>query len=293
MTIQINTSLVRRLIDAQFPEYTHLPIRAVPEQGNDNRTFRLGDQHSIRLPSNSSYASAVAKEATALKSIKPVFSLDVPDVVAMGQPSEDYPLPWSIRRWIDGVTWQTTEVKDKRALAKSLGGILKELRAIPTLPTLFAGQHSFYRGCHPSAYSDEVIKSLGILNDTELTQQCLRIWQRGLTTVWTHDPVWFHGDIAVGNVLMNEQNITALIDFGTCGVGDPACDYAIAWTYFDAETRAHFREAIEIDDGTWQRAKAWALWKALVSLTGLSAPDTHGIQKRALKEICDEGVSID
>lgn len=288
MELKIDKSLVQKLIAQQFPDLSELPVSPIKKQGHDNRTFRLGDELTIRLPSQPSYADAVQKEATALAALKNRLSVETPAVFAMGEPSDDYPLPWSIRRWIEGITWEETNIPDKCALADALGTILVELRSIPVDIDLYAGKHSFYRGCHPSVYGDEVVKSLNILNDPAKTQQCLNIWQKGMASVWAEGPVWFHGDVAVGNVLMVGGKVSALIDFGTCGVGDPACDFAIAWTYFGADERHQFREAIKVDDGTWYRARAWALWKALVCLTGLSGPDTNGIQARALSEILRE-----
>lgn len=74
-----------------------------------------------------------------------------------------------------------------------------------------------------------------------------------------------HGDVAVGNLLVAEGRLSAVIDFGVLGVGDPACDYVLAWTYFDTEDAQTFKEALNCDDATWQRAKGWSLWKALIS----------------------------
>ena len=51
-------------------------------------------------------------------------------------------------------------------------------------------------------------------------------------------PVWFHGDIADGNLLVRDGVLSAVIDFGTSGVGDPACDLVVAWTFFSGEGRA-------------------------------------------------------
>lgn len=280
----IDGSLVRTLIAQQFPELSHLPVRPVRKQGHDNRTFRLGDELSVRLPSSPSYADAVEKEATALATLRNL-SVQTPEIVALGEPSDDYPLPWSIRRWLPGTTWEEADVLDRVGLAKALGELLVELRSLPADVGLYAGRHSFFRGCHPSVYGDEVATSLSLLKGKAEAERCLKIWQEGMRSVWTDLPVWFHGDLAVGNVLMTGEKVSALIDFGACGVGDPACDYAIAWTYFDADERQHFRASIEVDEGTWRRAKSWALWKALASLAGSSAPDTNGIQARALGEI--------
>lgn len=285
MNATIDTVLVQTLIADQFPQLRGLPVVPITKQGHDNRTFRLGEELSVRLPSHPSYADAVHKEAIALKALEGRLSVKIPTVFGLGKPSAEFPMPWSVRHWIAGETWEDTQVLDKGALAQDLGQRLVELRSVPADISLSAGKHSFFRGCHPSVYGDKVVESLRRLGDPSKTEKCLDIWQHGMVSVWSNDPVWFHGDISVGNVLVKDNAVSALIDFGTCGVGDPACDLAIAWTYFTANARQVFRGAVNVDDGTWHRAKAWALWKALASLTGLSAPDTNGVQARALREV--------
>ncbi|WP_371169055.1 aminoglycoside phosphotransferase family protein [Aliiroseovarius sp. 2305UL8-7] len=286
----INTRLVRRLISQQFPNFSELPIQPVVKQGHDNRTFRLGERLSVRLPSTASYADAVQKEATVLTSIGRHFSIQVPEVCALGQPSDDFPLPWSIRRWLPGGTLEETQIVNQASLARALGDILVELRSLPADTAFLAGRHSFFRGCHLKVYHDEVMMCLSRMDDALSRRRCLEIWNDGLKAAWSNPPVWFHGDLAVGNILINEDKISALIDFGICGVGDPSCDLAIAWTYFDADTRRIFKDSAKVDDGTWSRGRCWALWKALISLNGLSSPDLGGVHTRALNELLDEAL---
>jgi len=51
LPVEISASLVRRLIAAQFPQWADLPVTPAMPQGWDNRTFRLGAELSVRLPS--------------------------------------------------------------------------------------------------------------------------------------------------------------------------------------------------------------------------------------------------
>jgi aminoglycoside phosphotransferase (APT) family kinase protein len=286
--IQIDIPLAQSLIASQFPQFSHLPITPVPNQGWDNRTFRLGEALTLRLPANPSYAEAVQKEARALTALSPHLSLALPEVIALGEASAAYPLPWSIRRWIKGETLDQSPVKDRLTFAKSLATTLSDLRAAPTIPGLAAGKHSFFRGCHPSHYADEVAICLNALETQIDTKRCEQIWQSGMTSTWDTDPVWFHGDIASGNLLLQNGQLTALIDFGTCGTGDPACDLTMAWTYFTAEERQIFKTALGLDEATWTRARSWALWKALVTRAGRSSPDSNGAQDRALTALLQE-----
>ncbi|GAA2939884.1 aminoglycoside phosphotransferase family protein [Microbacterium luteolum] len=283
--IDIDEALVAQLISEQFPHWSTLRIRAVPQQGWDNRTFRLGDDLSVRLPSGEAYAAAVEKEKRALEFLDGKLPVLVPGVVAVGAPSQDYPLPWSVRRWLPGDTLDENSLIDRVSFAVDLGSVLRALRSLPTGAGTAAGRHSFYRGCHPSVYSDQVQIALERLGDDVDAERCREIWLAATTSAWESEPVWFHGDVATGNLLTEEGRLSAVIDLGTCGSGDPACDLVIAWTYFDGEARAAFRESIGLDDATWQRARGWALWKALVTMSDQSSPDPGRTQQRVLAEV--------
>jgi aminoglycoside phosphotransferase (APT) family kinase protein len=279
------TAIVEALIADQFPHWAHLPVTPVPRQGWDNRTFRLGTDLSVRLPSAAAYVAAVAKEDQCLPALAAHLPLPVPEPVAIGRPSEAYPHPWSVRRWLEGETLLDAPDVDRGRLADDLGKILTILRAVPAAGGPAAGQHSFYRGCHPSAYADQVQRSLRLLEGAVDTEACQAVWDAGMRSVWARGPVWFHGDIAPGNLLTTDGVLSALIDFGTCGVGDPACDLQIAWTYFTGDERRRFRAAAGLDDATWARARAWTLWKALIMIAGISGTDDDGAQARNLAAV--------
>jgi aminoglycoside phosphotransferase (APT) family kinase protein len=241
---------VRDLVAAQFPHWKILDVVPAPHQGNDNRTFRLGDELSVRLPSAEAYAAGVMKEDRVLPLLSGKVSVALPDIVATGQPSDQFPLPWSVRRWLPGETLERASWVDREQVAEQLGGFLVDLRRAPAAGGTACGRHSFFRGCHPSVYSDEVQQALDLLGETIDRKASEKIWAEAVRSAWSHDPVWFHGDLAGGNILVQDQTVSAVIDFGTCGVGDPACDLVIAWTFMDQE-RECFRRATQLDDDTW------------------------------------------
>lgn len=92
------------------------------------------------------------------------------------------------------------------------------------------------------------------------------VWEAALAAQWDGRSVWFHGDVAPGNLLIRDDDLAAVIDFGCCGVGDPACDVTIAWTLFSGKSREVFRAGLPLDAVTWARGRGWALWKALITL---------------------------
>jgi aminoglycoside phosphotransferase (APT) family kinase protein len=153
-------TLVARLVASQFPQWAELPITTAEPDGWDNRSFRLGSELLVRLPSAEAYAAQVRKEHRWLPVLAPQLPLPIPVPLAMGEPADGYPWNWSVYRW--------------------LAGVPASIASIPDLTGL---------------------------------------------------PVWVHGDVAAGNLLVRDGRLSAVIDFGSSGVGDPASDLMIAWTF--------------------------------------------------------------
>ena len=261
----IDAALVRRLIAQQFPQWADLPVTPVKIDGWDNRTYRLGTELTARLPTHESYTAAIDKEHEWLPVLAPYLPVAIPEAVAKGSPGEGYPYHWAIRRWIDGETATVENIADLDEFARSIAGFILALQSVDATGGPVAGAHSFYRGAPPEYYHDETVEALAVLKgriDTDLARE---VWDAALATSWDRPPVWFHGDIASGNLLVRDGRLSAVIDFGTSGVGDPACDLVIAYTFFAGESRETFRAAVGQDRDTWARARGWALWKALIT----------------------------
>ena len=263
--MKIDADLARHLVASQFPEYAHLPIAQVLPGGIDNRTFRLGDELAIRMPSAEGYAASVAKEQRWLPVIARVVPLPVPEPVAAGEPDDRYPFAWSINRWMPGQSAIEASPEDTVTFARDLARFLLALQTVPTEGAPLAGAHSFYRGADPVYYDDETRAAIRELGDAIDGPLATRLWQEGLAATYTGEPVWFHGDVATGNLLVQHGRLSAVIDFGTSGVGDPACDLYIAWTSLDPAARAAFFDELDVDEGMLARGRAWTLWKALIT----------------------------
>ncbi|MFH7834563.1 aminoglycoside phosphotransferase family protein [Bacillus luti] len=260
----INVSLVEKLIQEQFPEWAHLEVKPVKLSGHDNRTFHLGDEMSVRLPSDAAYAPQVEKENKWLPLLSKELSLPISSPIAKGSPSEEYPWPWSINKWIEGETVTKENVRDLNEFAADLGAFLVALQSVDASNGPIAGAHNFYRGGLISVYDKEargaIENNKDIFDETVLKH----LWDLALQSTWKRKPVWIHGDVAPGNLLVKDGKLCAVIDFGILGVGDPACDAAMAWTFFNQNSRDIFKERLRMDEETWNRARGWALWKALI-----------------------------
>ncbi|MBC6462866.1 aminoglycoside phosphotransferase family protein, partial [Actinomadura sp. HBU206391] len=210
----------------------------------------------------------------------------VPVPLAKGAPGEGYPFNWSIRGWLEGETASPHRIDDLSGFATSVADFIRTLQRIDATGGPQAGAHSFYRGASPAHYDEETRRSIAALAGRIDTGRASAVWDAALDAAWAGPPVWFHGDIASGNLLVRNGRLAAVIDFGTSGVGDPACDLVIAWTMFKGDSRESFRSAVGQDPATWARARGWALWKALIGL----AEDIDTDEKRAAgnRRVIDE-----
>ncbi|WP_370972772.1 aminoglycoside phosphotransferase family protein [Amycolatopsis sp. cg9] len=277
--LEVTADQVRQLVAEQFPQWAGLPVRPVANGGWDNRTFHLGDAMSARLPSAAEYALAVEKEQRWLPVLAPRLPLPIPVPLAEGKPGADYPFPWSILPWLDGEQARADRIADPVAFASDLAGFLAALQDVDPVGAPGPGKHNWFRGGTLLTYDALVRHRLD-----DLTGE---IWRAALDARWDGVPRWFHGDVAAGNLLLHNGKLTAVIDFGSCGTGDPACDVAIAWTLLTADGRRVFRERLAIDDATWARGRGWALWKTLVTLARARGREAAEAQ-RVLDEIRTE-----
>jgi aminoglycoside phosphotransferase (APT) family kinase protein len=122
--MEINTELAKKLIAEQFPNWTDLPIFPVTHSGWDNRTFHLGPNMVIRLPSDEKYAPQILKECLWLPKLARQLSFKIPTPVGLGYPSEIYPWHWSINTWIDGDSLNQNPKVDLNQFANDLGQFL-------------------------------------------------------------------------------------------------------------------------------------------------------------------------
>ena len=176
-------------------------------------------------------------------------------------------------------------------VAIDLATFLLALQCIDTAGSPLPGPHSFYRGGSLTTYDGETRQAIAALKDKIDANAAIEVWEAALATTWQNPPVWVHGDISPSNLLLRKGQLSGVIDFGQLTAGDPACDLAIAWTLFENESRKIFRAHLPLDDGTWARGRAWALWKALLVSAGFTK--THAIETSRSWHIIGEVLATD
>jgi aminoglycoside phosphotransferase (APT) family kinase protein len=262
----VDACLARDLVASRFPEWARLPLHPIEPGGWDHRSFRLGDEFVVRIPSAPDYVPQVAKEQAWLPVLAPSLPFPTPRVVGVGEPTTEFPWPWSVYAWIDGETAMAAPIDDDVRFARDLAGFLVALRGADATGAPGPGPHSAYRGAPVAHWNDDVEAMLPRISDPGQRATAVAIWQDALADPYRGEPVWFHGDVARANLLVRDGRLSAVIDFGCSGVGDPACDTVIAWTHFEGDARREFMVGYDADDATWARGRGWALWKVLILL---------------------------
>lgn len=292
VALKITPALVQTLIKKQFRELAHLEVRPVKLSGHDNRTFLLGEKMLVRLPSAQGYAAQVQKEQKWLPLLSSHLSYKIPKPLAQGVPSKDFPWDWSIYEWISGDSANSLMFENNiyPQLALDCAKFLNELHKIDATDAPAPGLHNYFRGAHISVYASEARSIIANLGNLINADHATLLLEKAISSKWRQKALWIHGDFASGNILVKDNRLEAVIDFGCMGAGDPACDLVIAWTFFHGEARKIFRSVMNLDNDTWIRASGWALWKACLILeeqldkTGESAMN----QLRIINDIIEE-----
>ena len=242
---EITVDVVVALLEDQFPQWSHLSVRPVDVDGNDNTSFRLGDELLVRLPSHERYVLGVDKEHRWLPVLAEQLPLPIPQPVAKGEPSNGvFPRIWSVYRWLDGECAGITPPTDRVAFASDVAAFLDALYHIDATNGPPAGEQSFWRGAPLIRYDRQTRKAIADLGGAIDAEAATSVWDAAIGAPFTKEPVWVHGDVAQNNLLVRDGSLSAVIDFGTSAVGDPACDTVLAWTFLDGESREAFRDRL-------------------------------------------------
>jgi aminoglycoside phosphotransferase (APT) family kinase protein len=260
--VDTDMSLVRRLLRAQFPQWAALAMERVPSTGTDNALYRLGNDMVVRLPRIDWAVEGSRREREWLPRLAPLLPVAIPVLLAQGTPAEGYPWEWGVYEWLEGENPTIDGIADSDSLARDVAQFVDALHRID----LTDGPPAT-RGVALHMRDDPTRTAIAALRGLIDTEATTALWEAALQTPpWSRAPVWVHGDLAPGNLLLQGARLTAVIDFAGVGVGDPACDLIVAWNLLPVAARSVFRAALDVDDATWDRGRGWALSVALIQL---------------------------
>jgi aminoglycoside phosphotransferase (APT) family kinase protein len=271
--LDVDVPLVRRLLVAQFPEWSELPLEPVLPRGTDHAIFRVGEGMSVRLPRRPGVERQSALEAEWLPRLAPHLPLAIPRPLAVGEPALGYPWRWAVHTWLPGEPASPGRLGDPCEAALDLAGVLRALWGVDR-----AGAPRAARG-EPLATRDEPTRAwLATLGGVVDTERVAGMWEEALAVpVWDGPPRWVHGDLDGRNLLAANGRFSGLLDFGSLGVGDPACDIGIAWKLFSGEARDLFRAELDVDDATWARARGHVLSQSLGAISYYTAENNAAL----------------
>jgi aminoglycoside phosphotransferase (APT) family kinase protein len=259
--VSTDVDLVRRLLRTQQPDWAELPLERVPSSGTDNALYRLGDDMVVRLPRIGWAVGGLERELEWLPRLAPLVPMSIPVPLSVGEPGEGFPWLWAVYRWLPGQNPPLGGPGDSTALACDLAAFMAAVQRIAL------DGPSSRRGLPLTSQDERTQNALAQLDGEIDTVAAARAWEEALRIPdWSRRPVWLHGDLLPGNLLVEDGRLTGAIDFAIVGRGDPACDLLAAWSVLSSESRAVLRSELGVDDDTWARGRGWALSVALVAL---------------------------
>lgn len=258
----IDAALVRRLLAAQFPRWASLTVTPVESNGTVNAIYRIGDDMAVRLPRVAGGVDDVRTEVEHLPRLAERVPFAVPAPLGKGEPGDGYPWPWYVYRWLDGANPVIGGVAEPKLLAADLARFVTALHRVE--PT---GLPAAYRPGPLAPRDRDTRDAIARLDGVIDTGAAAAAWETALRAPeWAGPPVWVHADLQPGNLLITGGRLSAVIDFGCMGIGEPAVDLITAWSLLTGEAREEFRAALDVDDATWARGRGWALSIALIEL---------------------------
>jgi aminoglycoside phosphotransferase (APT) family kinase protein len=288
--VVIDEGLVARLVQAQHPDV--VGRLTVIGSGWDNAIYRLGDDLCVRLPRRHVAVDLILNEQRWLPILANQVGVPIPAPVRIGRPSQDYPWPWTIGPWFEGVTAAQVPPSERGAIASDLAQFMAKLH----IPAPSDAPHNPVRGVALATRTPAVHQRLAsgvIPRDEELRAA----WDElAAIPSWPGPPLWLHGDPHPANILLtqgpavSDLRLSAVLDFGDLTSGDPACDLAAAWMIFDVAGRSAFQAQVDrlsgTDPDTWARARGWALnMGTAIALNSNDNPRMAAIGWHALNQV--------
>lgn len=286
----VTIELAHKLISEQCPQWANDPLVQLESAGTDHVLFRLGEDRLLRLPVADWAYDQAAKEYQWLSRLGRL-PLQLSAPLFLGHPGQNYPIHWSIVQWIEGQTASHDAISDWDSASEAIAHFLQVLWQVDAANGPVAGDHNGYRGSHLSRRDKAVHQALDQLRHDIPVDALVAQWRQALDA--TPDALphkWLHGDLHIGNLIARDGKLVGVIDWGLMGIGDPAVDLMVAWTWLPTSHREMFKHQMDCDEAIWMRARGWAISVAVIALAYYRG--SHGPMERiaadTLQALADE-----
>ncbi|ALV30589.1 aminoglycoside phosphotransferase family protein [Pannonibacter phragmitetus] len=264
--LPVTDALIHALLTQQAPQWAHLPVSRVASAGTDNALYRIGEDLVLRIPRRRSAVELVTKELDWLPHLAPL-PLTIPRLRTRGHAGPEMGCEFGIFDWMEGEVATPQNIASVTEAAVALAGFLKALHRKPVEGAPLAGPVNKLRGIPLADMSAQTFPAIEMVRDEVDVTAAMALWDSALAVPFEGPGVWLHGDLKADNLLTLNGQLSGVIDWGLSAVGDPAADYATAWSWVDPAARDAFRQTLELDEGAWLRGKAWALYGAVIALS--------------------------
>jgi aminoglycoside phosphotransferase (APT) family kinase protein len=308
--VEVTAVLVRRLLADQHPDLARLPVEFLAN-GWDNELYRVGDGLVARLPRRALGAEIIKNEQRWLPGLAPRLPLPIPYPERTGLPGCGYPYSWSVVPYLPGVPAAQARSFDPAQAAAAVGGFLGALH----VPAPAGAPANPFRGVPLAERAGTFAANLALLTGQAGQDQAgqdqagrdrvdrdtvLRVWDAALAAPgYDGPPVWLHGDLHPANILVNDGQVSGVIDFGDITAGDPASDLSVSWMLLPPGYRASFWSVYaaaggggaggRVGDVLWARARGWALNLAIVFLAHSDDnPVLRQVGRRTLRAVLEK-----
>ena len=253
--VLVDDGTVRALLKDQFPIWADRRLLRIADSGTDNAIYRLGDDLGIRLPRIEWATAQIEKECRWLPSLAAGLPTPVPVPLAEGRPDHGYPFPWLVYPWLEGTSLDRATVDNWDVVAAGVAEFVLALEQVSPV----GGPPPTRRGTPMAQYDDAVQSGISRLDGVIDVSRAKHVWRSALDAGdWTGEPVWVHGDLLPGNILIGDDRLSGIIDWSCAGVGDPACEAMLAWS-LPPDARRLYRRTLTLDDAAWARARGWVV----------------------------------
>ena len=271
------SEVVLDLLRSQAPHLAALSLARISgtagNTGSDNVLYRLGTELVVRLPRTPSAAASLRTETRLLPHLAGRLPVALPELVHLGSASARYPHPWAVLRWLPGRdAWADRATLDDPhgfRLAEDLAAVVDALGKVPwaAYGDIVEVRPPGRRGGGLAPLTEDIDEWLGEAHGLVDERGVRASWQESLSArEWDGDAVLCHGDLIPGNLLVQGNRLTAVIDWGGAGAGDPALDLVPAWAVLGPQGRERFRDGVAADDDSWLRARGYALQQAVAGV---------------------------
>jgi aminoglycoside phosphotransferase (APT) family kinase protein len=255
--LNIDAALVTALLHTQYPHFDGFDCYECGE-GFDNSLWRLGPKLVVRLPRREAAVTPLRNELLWLGQVAGHVSLQTPLPLLPGAPSGDFPWPWSISTWIDGVPGDEVDINERGRSAPSMAIFLRQVHvdAPPDAP------RNPYRSVPLTERSATFEERLDEVRDVLDHEKTLALWLKYRDVPIGDGPArWLHGDFHPGNTLYRDGELVGVVDFGDLCAGDPATDLAGGLMSLPYDALDEFFRAYGLVDGAmFQRTIGWAVF---------------------------------